>query len=574
MVRKRRQGPANDPTREARAAFPRVQPKGALAYFRSKGFREGFHWQDVWQEEHARAFTVAKAMSRDVLETIRAAVDKAIDQGETLAMFQKELTPLLQAQGWWGKKEMTDPLTGERKEVQLGSPRRLKIIYETNIRMAMMAGEWQQIERHKDTHPYLKYTAVMDERTRPEHAEWSGTILPVDDPWWDSHYPPCGWNCRCTVISYSDFGLAQSGLHVSTSPPKSGPPREFINSRTGEVTEVPAGIDPGFAYNVGKAWLGGMAPPPLLPPDLPGVTIGKVPAHAPEPASLLPADVSAEAAVAAFMDGARVPRTAGAAGAVVLDPEGWPLAISEGWFRDEGGSQAVPTGDRRRVLGLVGRALREPANIVWRWVKGLDGKPMLFRRYLARVDGLAIAVDVGKAGWRYASERDAGFDLTRLLKGGKSAALEEGATFQGVAGEIKAEAYASAAMAGALDVPALAIGTYPARLAARLEAFGVKRPARIVTLEAARARHILQGHGIERYEEARGQIAVTIYDLGKLAGIINAIDSVERTADRSGNGQLRLLARSTYEDVAYTLIIEPRKHGLTVITMWRKRPPA
>ena len=29
--------------------------------------------------------------------------------------------------------------------------------------------------------------------------------------------------------------------------------REYVNPRTGEVTQVPVGIDPGFAYNPGIA---------------------------------------------------------------------------------------------------------------------------------------------------------------------------------------------------------------------------------------------------------------------------------------------------------------------------------
>jgi len=290
--------------------IPLLPPAEAIDFFRAKGFKVGFAWQDVWQEEHARAFTVAKAMSRDVLETIREAVDEALAKGETLETFRAKLTPLLQAKGWWGRKRMIDPATGLARTVQLGSPRRLKIIYDMNMRMARAAGRWEKIQRTKDALPYLRYTAVMDERTRPQHAEWHGTILPVDDPWWDTHYPPCGWNCRCTVIQLDAGTIADNGWEVSDAPPPDGPPDDYVNPRTGETIKVPAGIDPGFAYNVGKSALGGLEPPPLPAPDLPmlaGVAPGAPPPGAPSPPSLLPANVSEAEAVDAFLAGALEP---------------------------------------------------------------------------------------------------------------------------------------------------------------------------------------------------------------------------------------------------------------------------
>jgi uncharacterized protein with gpF-like domain len=102
--------------------LPIVEPKEALQFFRQKGLTPSFAWQDVWQEEHVRSFTVAKAMSRDVLEDIRGEVDKAIANGTTLEDFRRDLRPMLERKGWWGRKAMTDPQTGERKIVQLGSP--------------------------------------------------------------------------------------------------------------------------------------------------------------------------------------------------------------------------------------------------------------------------------------------------------------------------------------------------------------------------------------------------------------------------------------------------------------------
>ena len=248
--------------------FPlNLPPEDAIKWFRAKGYKTGFAWQDVWQEEHAHAFTVAKAMEADLLIDIREAVDKALADGQTLRQFRKELEPILQAKGWWGKQELTDPVTGKKRTVQLGSPRRLETILRVNLKSAYAAGRWSRIERSKETRPYLRYGAVQDRRTRPDHQAWHGTILPTDDPWWDTHYPPNGWLCRCGTQQLSQRDLDRRGLAPGTAPPLDT--YEYTNPRTGEISQIPKGIDPGFAYNVGKSGRR-VAPLPTPPPPPPG----------------------------------------------------------------------------------------------------------------------------------------------------------------------------------------------------------------------------------------------------------------------------------------------------------------
>lgn len=58
------------------AEFKAIAPEAAMRWFKSKGYAFGFDWRDVWKEEHAIAFTVAKAASLDILQDIRGELEK------------------------------------------------------------------------------------------------------------------------------------------------------------------------------------------------------------------------------------------------------------------------------------------------------------------------------------------------------------------------------------------------------------------------------------------------------------------------------------------------------------------
>lgn len=369
--------------------FPRLDPVEAIAWFRAKGFDISFDWRDIWQEEHARAFTVAKAMNRDLLEDIRAEVDRALSEGLTLENFSKALRPNLEARGWWGKALMDDPATGETKVVQLGSPARLRTIYETNLRTSYMAGKWQRIERSKKTLPFLRYVSVMDGREREEHHGWHGTVLPVDHPWWDTHFPPCGWGCRCEPQALNERMLKRRGWTVNE--PRRFAERDYINKRTGEVTRLERGIDPGWNYNVGKAPLDGLTPAPRL---------GKAGDEDGELQAVL--SDGAYQPVRGFFSAFGIDtRAAAIGGKVWTDPAGWPMAISAGLLRGADGAIVRLGNDQARELVGAAGVMAAPETIGWVWVTGEDDRAMLVRRY-ASAEG---TVDIGGAFWRWQARR-------------------------------------------------------------------------------------------------------------------------------------------------------------------------
>lgn len=211
----------------------------AIRHLREKLNITTQHWDEMLRDIHAKAFTVAGATKLALLMDLREAVQAAIDNGESIGQFRNRFDEIVAEHGWTYKG-------------QYGW--RTRVIYDTNLRTAHMAGKWEQFQRSKATRPYLMYQTAGDKRVRHEHANWDGVIRHMDDDFWQSHYPPNGWGCRCTVVSLSERDMARKGLAVSDPPALN--PTERVNTRTGEVYgEVPEGIDVGWDYNVGSAWL-------------------------------------------------------------------------------------------------------------------------------------------------------------------------------------------------------------------------------------------------------------------------------------------------------------------------------
>ncbi|MBQ9206895.1 MAG: phage head morphogenesis protein [Treponema sp.] len=242
-------------------------PKQALDYIKNKKLHPAFSYKDVWNEEHATAFTVAKAMQLDVLSDIKTAVEKAIENGTTFEQFKKDLKPTLIQKGWWGKREMTDPLTGETVNAQLGSDRRLRTIYSTNLRSAYQKGQYDRTMA-SEAHPYLMYRIGASVHHREQHLKWNNLILPKDDPLWNSIFPPNGYGCKCYTVAVTEARkqkYEQSGVpyydnweHKTVrQPAQTTAPRMtydvYENVRKGIVERIPKGITPGFNWNQGKA---------------------------------------------------------------------------------------------------------------------------------------------------------------------------------------------------------------------------------------------------------------------------------------------------------------------------------
>lgn len=381
----------------------KLPPEKAIEYFKSKGYTFSWDWTDTLQEAHARAFTVAKAMRIDVLQDIRGMLQKSLDEGLPFQQFKKELEPQLKAKGWWGKKMVGDDQGGT--QIQLGSVRRLKTIYRTNMQTAYMAGRYKGMKDVAMRRPYWMYIAVMDSKTRPGHKILHGKVFHHTDPFWNTHYPPNGWGCRCRVKSVSQREVDRDDHIVEASTGRLTDNEVLLNKKTGEMTTVTAYKDPltgatmapdaGFNYNPGKAGWQPFTATPFDPssPPVDYKTLGAV-VHKKTPIRSLPAKLinedmllpahqkskwSEDQYVNIFLKefSTEIGKTT-----IFKDVINNPIVISKDLFMDaKTGKLKIFKADREVYLKLLAETIKEPVEIWLTWVK-IGKEVKLSQRYI------------------------------------------------------------------------------------------------------------------------------------------------------------------------------------------------
>jgi hypothetical protein len=215
-----------------------------IDFFRQKVRLPSEKWTDLLKGQHARAFVVAGATRDDLLADLQAAVEKGIADGTTLEQFRKDFDAIVENRGWSYK--------GSRGF-------RTRTIYTTNLRTSYQAGRHEQMKEVAATRPFWEYKHGDSKHPRPLHKSWDGLVLRADDPWWKEHYAPNGWGCTCTVFTRSERELKQLGKTGPDAAPDNGS-YGWKNPNTGEVEQIPNGIDPGWNYNVGEAAYGRIVP--------------------------------------------------------------------------------------------------------------------------------------------------------------------------------------------------------------------------------------------------------------------------------------------------------------------------
>ncbi len=194
-------------------------------------------WDDIQRSAHDRAFMVAGAVKADLLKDLHGAVVRAA-QGGGLDAFRKDFKATVAKHGWTG-------WTGEGTKD--GEAWRTKVIYQTNMAQSYWAGRYRQMSDPDvlKLRPYWRYIHSDGvANPRPHHLAWHGLTLKADHPFWQTHFAPNGWGCRCRIEAVSKReGEASAAAGLDDLPAD----WDAINPSTGTVV----GIDKGFDYAPG-----------------------------------------------------------------------------------------------------------------------------------------------------------------------------------------------------------------------------------------------------------------------------------------------------------------------------------
>lgn len=80
----------------------------------------------------------------------------------------------------------------------------LRTEYDTAVKRASLAADWQQFDDEKDVLPNLRWVPSTAAVPDAFHQSMWNTVLPVDHPFWSGHHPGDRWGCQCSLEATDD----------------------------------------------------------------------------------------------------------------------------------------------------------------------------------------------------------------------------------------------------------------------------------------------------------------------------------------------------------------------------------
>jgi len=182
-----------------------------------------------------KAFRVAEVHNARLIADVKKRIEDSLREGQSWAEVRRDLVKMFDTAG-----------------VPRPALHRLRLVFQTNVQQAYNDGRRESMEDPEvaSAFPFWKYLTVGNgtagyKNVRPDHAALHGLVFRADDPFWNSHYPPWSYNCRCTVIALTPGQAKAEGALSSQAQVRKKGGRPDPNFQRGEIDT--AGIDAEIA---------------------------------------------------------------------------------------------------------------------------------------------------------------------------------------------------------------------------------------------------------------------------------------------------------------------------------------
>ncbi|MGK3995108.1 phage minor head protein [Sorangium sp. So ce1024] len=326
-----------------------VQPREAIDWFGKKTPLDKAAWESLSEEARKRAFTAAWVTDVNVLQSVKDSLRQAIESGESFESWKKRVRSELGAK--WDRSNSY-----------------LETVFRNNVQSAYAAGRYkaQTTPLIRRLRPYGRLVVLLDGRTSDICLALAKppVVLPIDDPWWATHWPPLHHRCRSTVTSMSRRQAERAGI-LKAAPRVGAQDGWGSTAGLGEWQPGGEGIDPALFKPAEQAAAKALpkAEPAVEPPAkvVPSV---EAPKAEPEPEPKAADEPKAEA---------KPPQRA---------PESWPDPAEEARRAEqqEADRRAREAAERRaaeeraRAEREMARRAEAEASTVPAWTKATAGK--------------------------------------------------------------------------------------------------------------------------------------------------------------------------------------------------------
>lgn len=189
---------------EPEPGFAKKKFADAVKFFKDKNVVTRAAFDRMSAALKQRAFTVAGSTSQQMLRSIQGELAKQIGAGADIRQFRKFVKERLVSDGFVG--------VGRQPGAYVDN------VFRTNVLGSYNGGRHAQMSQPEvvRVRPMWQIRTVKDDRRRVNHGRAHNLVLRANDPFWQTAYPPFGFNCRCRVISRTSVWATKGGVAITS----------------------------------------------------------------------------------------------------------------------------------------------------------------------------------------------------------------------------------------------------------------------------------------------------------------------------------------------------------------------